>query len=309
MNIVHLKYAIEVAKTSSITKAAENLYMGQPNLSRAIKELEDDLGIEIFKRTSKGIKPTAQGEEFLGYAKSILAQVDAVEKMYKEEKPSAQSFSISVPRASYISCAFTDFLKTLDKSSSMEILYKETNALRAINNILDSNYKLGIIRYQSSYDRYFKEMLTEKGMKCELICEFTHVALMSKNNPLAKKESFSSEELAPYIEIAHADPYVPSVPISEVRKEELSAPVDKHIFVYERGSQMDILGEIPETFMWVSPVPQRILDKYDLVLKKCSTDQKKYKDLLICKKDYTFTALDKLFIDELMKYERTIRSF
>ena len=67
MNIVHLKYAVEIARTKSISKAAENLYMAQPNLSRAVKELEEALGITIFKRTSKGITVTPEGEEFLRY--------------------------------------------------------------------------------------------------------------------------------------------------------------------------------------------------------------------------------------------------
>lgn len=74
MNLLYLKYAVEVARTTSITKAAEALYMGQPNLSRAIKDLEEELGIKIFKRTSKGIVPTEEGEEFLGYARSILSR-------------------------------------------------------------------------------------------------------------------------------------------------------------------------------------------------------------------------------------------
>ena len=102
MNIAHLKYAVEVEKTASITKAAENLFMGQPNLSRGIKELEETLGVKIFKRTSKGIVPTPQGEEFLGYAKSILAQIEEMESLYKPEKNNKLKFSISVPRASYI---------------------------------------------------------------------------------------------------------------------------------------------------------------------------------------------------------------
>lgn len=69
MNLLHLKYAIEIEKTQSINKAAENLYMGQPNLSRAIKELERSMGVKIFQRTSKGMIPTPEGIEFLGYAK------------------------------------------------------------------------------------------------------------------------------------------------------------------------------------------------------------------------------------------------
>ena len=76
MNIVHLKYAVEIARTGSLNKAAENLYMAQPNLSRAIKELEADLGIAIFERSSRGMVATPDGEEFLRYAKKILEQVD-----------------------------------------------------------------------------------------------------------------------------------------------------------------------------------------------------------------------------------------
>ena len=98
MNILHLKYAVEVAKTKSISKAAENLYMGQPNLSRAIKELEESLGITIFDRTPKGITLTPQGEEFLQYARRIISQVDEVEQMYKNRASGKQKFSVCVPR-------------------------------------------------------------------------------------------------------------------------------------------------------------------------------------------------------------------
>ena len=82
MNLTYLKYVVEVARVRSITKAAQNLYMGQPNLSKAIRELERELGITIFRRTSKGVIPTPQGEEFLGYAQGILSQLDELESLY-----------------------------------------------------------------------------------------------------------------------------------------------------------------------------------------------------------------------------------
>lgn len=306
MNLLHLKYAVEVAKTSSITKAAENLYMGQPNLSRAIRELEEDLGIEIFIRSSKGITPTPQGEEFLRYARSILAQVDAVEKRYREKVPSELVFSVSVPRASYISCAFTDFVEKLDSGRSMELLYKETNAMRAVQNIIESNYRLGIVRYLSGYDRQFKELLSEKGLTGELIWEFRHEVLASEHSPLAAKETYLPSDLSDLIEIAHGDPFVPSVPVSEVRREEMSGQAKRRIFVFERGSQFDLLSRIPESFMLVSPLPERLLKKHGLVLRKCAEEQKKYRDLLIYKKDYKFSDTDLCFIDELMKYKRML---
>ena len=169
MNIMHLRYAVEIEKTKSINKAAENLFMSQPNLSRSIKDLESSLGITIFNRTSKGMTLTAQGEEFLGYAKKILAEIDEVENLYMSENFNKQRFSISVPRSSYISYAFSEFVKHLDLQQKAEIYYKETNALRAISNVLQNKYKLGIIRYQTIYDDYFKSLLDDKHLKAELI--------------------------------------------------------------------------------------------------------------------------------------------
>ena len=84
MNLMHLKYAVEIARTKSISKAAEALYMGQPNLSRAIKELEESLGIVIFNRNSKGITITPEGEEFLSYAKKVVDQVNEIEDIYEK---------------------------------------------------------------------------------------------------------------------------------------------------------------------------------------------------------------------------------
>jgi Transcriptional regulator len=303
MNLLHLKYAVEIEKTRSINKAAENLFMGQPNLSRAIKELEESLGITIFKRTSKGISLTPQGEEFMQYAKKIISQVEEVEAIYKSQKIDRQTFSISVPRASYIGCAFTEFVQHIDTSRQAEIVYKETNSMRAISNILQADYKLGIIRYQTAFEQYFQTLLHEKGLSSEVMFEFSYVAVMSKQHPLAGKQAIELYDLKDYIEIAHADPYVPSLPLIESRKAELSEFVDKHIFIFERGSQMDLLSQVHNTFMWASPIPQRLLDMYGLVEKPCKSNLKKYKDVLIYRNGYHFSELDQKFIKEISKYK------
>lgn len=302
LNLVHLKYALEVERTRSINKAAENLFMGQPNLSRAIKELEESVGITIFKRTSKGIQLTPQGEEFIQYAKKIISQVEEVEAIYHGNRIDKQVFSISVPRASYISCAFTEFSQKISLDKPAEIFYKETNALRAINNILQADYRLGIIRYQVGFEQYFKTMLHEKGLASETILEFSYGAVMSKDSPLAAKSQVSPQELAGYLEIAHADPYVPSLPLTDTRKAELSEFVDKRIFVFERGSQMDLLSRVPNTFMWVSPIPPRLLNLYGLVERPCADNPRVYRDVLIYRKGYRFSDLDRMFMEKVLRY-------
>lgn len=304
MNLMHIKYAVEVANEGSINKAAEKLYVGQPNLSRAIKELEASLGVKIFERSAKGMGLTSDGETFIRYAKTILRQVDEVESIFNGSGSVKKRFSISVPRASYISDAFARFSHSLTNEAEAEIIYKETNSLRAIKNILHEDYKLGIIRYAENYDKYFKTMLDEKDMQYEMITEFSYVLAMSRDNPLASAEKITFDALKDYIEIAHADPYVPSLPLSQVRKEELPDNIGRRIFVFERASQFELLSENPETFMWVSPIPQKLLDRYDLVQIPCEENKKIYKDILIYKRDYKLTVLDKAFIDELCKSKR-----
>ena len=298
-----MKYALEVAKSGSINKAAEVLMVAAPNVSRSIKELETDFGITIFERTQNGTKLTPEGEEFINYAKGVLRQIDAIERFYKTGAPKKQKFSISVPRACYISEAFALFSKSLSKEAA-EVFYKETNSQRTIHNMTEHDYKLGIIRYAENYDKYFKSMLEEKGFQYELVTEFTYSLIMSADNPLAQKEQITFQDLTEYIEIAHADPYVPSMPLSKVVKEELPDNIDRRIFIFERASQFDLLSLNPETFMWVSPAPKSLLERYNLVLKKCADNKKVYKDVLIYKNGYKLSKLDRQFITELCESKR-----
>lgn len=304
MNILHLKYAVEVAKTQSISKAAENLYMGQPNLSRAIKELEESLGITIFKRTSKGITTTPDGDEFLRRARRIVSQVDEVEEIYRNGKTRKQAFSICVPRASYFSVAMAEFSKHISLDEPAEIFYKETNSMRTITNVTRGDFNLGIVRYQAAFEKYFVEMFGEKKLEYDTVAEFTYSMAVRKDSPLATKENISIEDLKDYIEITHGDPYVPSLPLIDVKKAELSEHVDKRIYVFERATQFMLLGMVPNTFMWMSPVPQSLLDNYGLVMRKCPEHTKPYKDVLIYRKDYKLSGLDKQFITDLCDAKR-----
>ena len=303
MNILHMKYAVEVARHGSLNKAAEVLIIAQPNLSRAIKELEADLGIAIFTRSAKGMILTPEGEEFIGYAKNILKQIDEVEMLYRQGEPKKQKFSVSVPHACYISDAFAEFSKGIGETPA-EIFYQETNSQCTIRNLLSGDYKLGIVRYAENYDKAFKTMLEEKGLCYEMVAEFTYQLLISEDCPLAQKEVITFDDLPPYMEIVHADPYVPSLPLSKVVKEELRDNIERRIFIFERASQFDLLAENPQTFMWVSPVSDKLLSRYRLALRRCVDNRRVYKDMLIYRDGYRFSALDKQFITALCAVRR-----
>ncbi len=306
MNILHMKYAVEVARAGSLKGASETLLIAQPNLSRSIKELEADLGITIFERSARGMVLTVEGEEFLSYAREILTQIDQVDRMYREGTVHKQRFSVSVPRACYISEAFARFTNALSPDAAAELFYMETGTGRVIANILENGYGLGIVRYPEYLDKYYKNLLDEKDLTYELLTEFTYQVILSASHPLAEKETLTLEELTPYIEVTHADPYVPYLAKGareESEDEEHPHPA-RRIFLFERASQFDLLTHNPQTFMWVSLVPASVLTHYGLVLRPCTDHTRRYRDVLICRNGYALTKLDKAFITEVCEARR-----
>lgn len=127
MNLTHVAYAVAIAQDGSVSKAAERLLVAQSNLSRAVKELEEDLGIVIFQRTRSGMIPTVEGERFLSSARSILSQVERLENGTRNKTAEHQPFSLSVPRASYIAETFSIFLSQ-QKDGPLETNYMEASS-------------------------------------------------------------------------------------------------------------------------------------------------------------------------------------
>ncbi len=301
MNLAHLKYAVAVARTMSITKAAEELFMQQSNLSYAIKKLEEEIGIEIFRRTSKGMLPTPRGEEFLIDARNILYDLENIEKKYRNDTQRPREFSVSVPRASYISCAFADFVKTLDPQDTIEFIYRETNSYGAINNVINGNCHLGMIRTSVDQEEHNLTLLEEKGLKYELVGEFERLLLTAEDSWLAKRPVITAEDLDCVTEIVHGDS-APMRSIAPKNNGEKPCRITRsRIFVYERSSQFELLQTIPDSYMWSNPIPDCLLKQFGLI-QKPAPFKRTYKDYFFCKTDYEMTVLDREFM-------RTVRQW
>ena len=285
MNTLHFKYAVEIEKTRSITQAAENLYMAQPNLSKAIKELENSLGITIFRRTSKGVIPTDQGMKFLACAKQILMQIDNMEAISSPDKPKERKMRISVPRAGYISKAFSEYIAASNSSDDMEVYFCETNSLRTIENVRENGYNFGIIRFNAAHEKYFSDFLKEKNLESQILWEYEMLAVMSSEHPAAENENITYAELsADYAELTQGDDYVPYVSGAVERLFDENRPEGtkvRRICMFDRGSALDFLLTVPQSFMLDSPVPDSLCGKYGLVQRKCIFPDNKFKDLLI----------------------------
>lgn len=269
--------------------------MAQPNLSKAIKDLEKEVGFTIFKRTTTGVRPTDEGAEFLIYAKNITNQLGAVKRISQRAGSEKLKYKISIPRGSYIADGFTSFVSELKLEKGMEVTVNETNDIGTINNVVDHGYNIGIIRYQVVNEDYFLTMLKNNHLIYETLWEFEYVLVMSKNHPLAEKEDITIEDLKEYTKITHGDIDLPHDKYSKVKK--LNS--GNVIYVYERGSQFDLLANVPSTYMWVSPIPQSLLDKNQLVQRICKVENNLYKDVIIFREDYRLNEYDALFQKKL----------
>ena len=305
MNTVLLQYALEVEKTGSITQAANNLYMEQPNLSKAIKTLEEMMGAPIFKRTSKGVTPTQKGKEFLKYAESILKQIEEMEAVYKGREQSREEFRLFIPRATYISEAYSRFVRSLDRTKPMDLWLRETNSMETISAAAEEKCRMGIIRYPVELEKSYNQMLKENELESSLVWKYEPMLLMSGNHPLAGDRPVVKEKLKRYMEILHGDIKL-SAPASEKNAEEEDKREAGRIYVYERGSQFNLLETNPDTYMWVSPLPSQWLARHGLVQKRCMDMKRQYKDVLVCRKDYRMNAWEESFMEQVQKVKKEI---
>ncbi len=297
MNTLHFKYAVEVERTGSITQAAENLFMGQPNLSKAIMELEDTLGFQIFERTSKGVIPTDKGISFLVYAKNILASIEKMEAL-SDQNSAAQSFSIAFPRSMYIASAVGRFSSMLDSDGKMRLNIRETNSMQIMGSVAAGTFNFGMVRYRLLHERYFMDYLRDKDLDVIPFWEFDSMVLTSERN-CTNTEKLTYGELSEMTQITFGDESIPYLSFGEVRREAKSPGTDRAVFVYDRASALELLSALPRSYMLSAPVLRKELEKHSLTQKKCEIPNEKTKDAIIFQKGYQFTALDRKFIDIL----------
>lgn len=266
MNLTDFKYIIEIDKRGSISQTAKEIYIAQPNLSKAIKNVETEFGIQIFKRSSKGVQATRDGQNFLEYARKVIRDVDELREHYGKERSEKLTLRFCVPRASYIAHAFAEYISNQDDQMEMDVDFRETSTMTAIDSIGQNGYDLGIIRYQRRKQEDYQSLLQLRNLEMQVINEFDYLLLTSADGELAEKDFQSPGELSDGVEILHGDSRLPNGEYIEFYREGREAyHPKKKIYIFERGSQFDILREVKNSYMWVSPLPEKMLERYHLV--------------------------------------------
>lgn len=304
MNTQHLKYAIEVERTGSITQAADNLYIGQPSLSKAIKELEDTLGIVIFKRTSKGATPTEKGAEFLKYARAVMVQIEKMESLYRPGHPDRQELAVSIPRIGYIAMAAAEFAGELNVEKEVDISIFEKDSLGAAEDVVQGRASIGIVSCNLRNEAYFRDYFEAYGLQSEAVWEYDPEVTFSKKHPLAERTPLKAEALFQYVEVVLADETIPYAAAREEERPDLRE--DKHVHVCDRMNLLEMVSRIGGAYIWCAPLPEELLARYSLVQRRCLPAAGRWRDVLVYRQGHEFTNVEKRFINKLFEYRNRL---
>ena len=290
MNTLHLSYAVEVARCGSITQAAENLYMAQPNLSKAIKELEENVGFAIFARTSRGVVPTARGRDFLVCARTILAQEQKMKLLSSMHDDQLQRISLVLPTSGYITNVFSRFLDTLDTNKPMEINIRELPTRQAISAVADGLFSLAAIRVTQEEAQAIPDYLKSRDLEYQLIWQYDGLLLLPYRHPLAEAKRITRADLLPYPMIAESEE-----PAFRPMREPLQ-PIAGRLTAEGRGQRLELLSHLTHAYTWSSPETAQTLRRYELVQRACAEGAPHFSDLLIYQTGYSFTAMSQRFL-------------
>lgn len=197
MTLQQLNYVITISECGSLNKAAEILYVAQPSLTGAVKELEKELGITIFNRSGRGVTLTNDGTEFLLYARQVYAQYKELLEKYGKAGNLKKKFGVSTQHYSFAVKAFVEMVKTFD-TSKYEFAIRETKTKEVIDDVSTMRSEIGIL-YLSDFNRKaLLKILSSQQLEFHSIIHCKPYVYLWKGHPLAKQKSITLPELQQY---------------------------------------------------------------------------------------------------------------
>lgn len=238
----------EVERTGSVTKAAVNLFMGQPNLSKAIKEVENEIGITVFRRSAKGVYPTPEGAKFLARARAVLEEMGKLEAIYKRDN-APELLTLCVPEAEYV----PELLRELARSTAVNIECITAPFYLAAENVSEGICKAAAVRCPDDCRDFFAALINEKNLRSEQLFSGKYRLTFSEKSPLAELEKPYTEAFSDLIRITSGDDF------------KSGSPTEKRIVLRNGSDPFELLSLIPEAYMLAPPVAESRLKKYGLV--------------------------------------------
>ncbi len=299
MTLQHLKYLITVAEKGSITEAARVLFVSQPSLSGAIKEIEKESGITVFNRCRAGVALTKEGTEFLGYARQVVQQMELLEAKYLYNSPAKQRFCVSAQHYTFAANAFVELVKQFGQER-FEFILNETQTHQIIEDVRNRYSDLGILYLCDSNENVLLKLFDEYNLNfVELFTAKPHI-FIRKEHPLAKLKSVSLEDLKPYPRLNFVQGAYESANFAEeLFSNEYS---DKSIKVSDRAAIVNFMIGL-DGYTISSGIFPNYLHGNSIIsvpLKESETMRIGY----ILNKDRDLCELGQIYINALMQYNK-----
>ena len=202
MTLKQLRYIVTVAETGNISEAAKKLFIAQPSLTSSIQELEKEFDIVIFSRNKKGIRITAEGEEFLGYARQVLDQTNLIEERYTGTTVGKNKFCVSAQHYSFVVEAFVELLRRYG-GEKYEFHMRETQTYEIIEDVAHLRSEVGVLYLNSFNETVIRKTLKDNNLRFEPLFTARPHVFIGKSSPLAKKKKLTTEDLKPYPRLSY----------------------------------------------------------------------------------------------------------
>lgn len=239
MKLQQLKYVIAIADTRSMNEAAKQLFIAQPSLSGAVKEIEKELGFEIFNRTNRGVEITKEGAEFIAYAKQVMEQVDNLERRFFTTETEASILSVSEQHYAFAVAAMIDYIKEQDMDA-YDFSMRECQTSEVIDDVKNLRSEIGLLSTNNFNSKVMLRFLKDNRMDFIPLFESEPCVFLPKEHPLAGKKSLKLEDLTDYPYLCYQQKSTDSLYFSE----EIMSKVDhkKRIVVNDRATIFNMLA-------------------------------------------------------------------
>lgn len=281
MDIKHIQYLVEIERVHSISQAAENLYLGQPNLSRILRDVEESVGFPIFERTSKGVHPTPRGAIFLQHAHNILREMDAV-TMLGPHNSVGDLLRVCIPHSEAAFRVVADYIRSLAPDTTFDSVVRECHVKRALDYLSEGQAEIAIVRFRGEYEDYFRKEATTLGLSMQVLVHYKDSMVVHESHPLANRAAVTKQETKGYVQIVHSDRYF--LPNQQNR--------GGSIYTVDRQAQLEFLSTLPNTYLWSAPIPADLLERYHLRQIPCTDQPNTYCDALVYHPMHRANALE-----------------
>lgn len=197
MTLTQLRYAIAVSDSESMNEAARKLYISQPSLSSSMKDLEKEIGIELFRRTNRGVSVTPEGVEFIGYARQVVEQYRLIESRYISREELKDRFAVSTQHYSFAVAAFVRLVQEYGMDE-YEFAINETKTFEVMTDVRDFQSEMGILYVNDFNRKVLTKLFSEHHLSFHPLFDCGIYVYLWKGHPLAEQDEIKIEELADY---------------------------------------------------------------------------------------------------------------